>query len=129
MVPRALYHWASSGFTPVFINEHSVDELDGSAIAQQPQFDHLVVFIDVPTLDQRPEARTAGQDRGRRQRCYFGFELQIHICHYAFAGSMTTSSLFSAILRISSVIFIEQYLGPHMLQKWADLNVSCGSVS
>jgi hypothetical protein len=28
-------------------------------------------------------------------------------------------SLSAAIARISSVIFIEQYLGPHMLQKWA----------
>jgi hypothetical protein len=31
--------------------------------------------------------------------------------------------------RISCEIFIEQYLGPHMLQKCADLKVSWGSVS
>src|SRR5215203_2632548 len=47
---------------------------------------------------------------------------------YALAGSIVTSSPCWAILRISSVIFIEQYFGPHMLQKWADLKVSCGSV-
>ncbi len=35
----------------------------------------------------------------------------------------------SVNLRISSVIRIEQYFGPHMLQKWALLNVSCGKVS
>ncbi len=40
-----------------------------------------------------------------------------------------TSSLAWAIFRISSVIRIEQYLGPHMLQKWALLKVSWGSVS
>ena len=39
------------------------------------------------------------------------------------------SSPSAAIARMSSVIFIEQYFGPHMLQKWALLNVSCGSVS
>jgi hypothetical protein len=34
----------------------------------------------------------------------------------------------AAISRMSCVIFIEQYFGPHMLQKWALLKVSCGSV-
>ncbi len=34
-----------------------------------------------------------------------------------------------AIARISSVIFIEQYFGPHMLQKWALLKVSAGRVA
>ena len=34
----------------------------------------------------------------------------------------------AAMSRMSCVIFIEQYFGPHMLQKWALLNVSCGSV-
>ena len=34
----------------------------------------------------------------------------------------------AAISRISCEIFIEQYFGPHMLQKWALLKVSCGSV-
>jgi hypothetical protein len=29
-----------------------------------------------------------------------------------------------AILRMSSVMRIEQYFGPHMLQKWALLKVS-----
>ncbi len=47
--------------------------------------------------------------------------------HYALGNS--TSFFSAAILRISSVIFIEQYLGPHMLQKWALLKVSWGSVS
>jgi hypothetical protein len=41
----------------------------------------------------------------------------------------STSSPWAAILRMSSVIRIEQYLGPHMLQKWALLKVSWGSVS
>ena len=36
--------------------------------------------------------------------------------------------LLAAISRMSSVIFIEQYFGPHMLQKWALLKVSCGNV-
>src|SRR5688572_8442982 len=46
------------------------------------------------------------------------------------AGSITArGSPVAAILRMSSVIRIEQYLGPHMLQKWALLKVSCGSVS
>jgi hypothetical protein len=31
--------------------------------------------------------------------------------------SNDTNSFASAILRMSSVIFIEQYFGPHMLQK------------
>ena len=39
------------------------------------------------------------------------------------------SSCSAAIFRMSSVIFIEQYLGPHMLQKWALLKVSWGRVS
>jgi hypothetical protein len=44
-------------------------------------------------------------------------------------NAVASSSAFSAaIARMSSVIFIEQYFGPHMLQKWALLNVSCGSV-
>ena len=47
-----------------------------------------------------------------------------------FADSIVGTAVpVSAILRMSSVIFIEQYFGPHMLQKWALLNVSCGSVS
>ena len=47
------------------------------------------------------------------------------------SGVDATSScaLASAILRMSSVIFIEQYFGPHMLQKWALLKVSAGSVA
>jgi hypothetical protein len=40
-----------------------------------------------------------------------------------------SSGFSAAIARMSSVIFIEQYFGPHMLQKWALLNVSCGSAS
>ena len=35
----------------------------------------------------------------------------------------------AAMSRISWEIFIEQYFGPHMLQKWALLKVSCGRVS
>jgi hypothetical protein len=35
----------------------------------------------------------------------------------------------AAMSRISCEIFIEQYFGPHMLQKWALLKVSWGSVS
>jgi hypothetical protein len=35
----------------------------------------------------------------------------------------------AAMSRISWEIFIEQYFGPHMLQKWALLKVSWGSVS
>jgi hypothetical protein len=35
------------------------------------------------------------------------------------AGTGTSSGFSAAIARISSVIFIEQYFGPHMLQKWA----------
>jgi hypothetical protein len=41
----------------------------------------------------------------------------------------TSNGRSAAIARISSVIFIEQYFGPHMLQKCALLNVSAGSVS
>ncbi len=48
--------------------------------------------------------------------------------HRSVVGNST--NFFSlAICRMSSVIFIEQYFGPHMLQKWALLNVSCGKVS
>ncbi|QDU74015.1 hypothetical protein Pan97_10150 [Bremerella volcania] len=38
------------------------------------------------------------------------------------------SSSCEAIARISSVIFMLQYFGPHMLQKCALLKVSCGKV-
>ena len=48
--------------------------------------------------------------------------------HYS-AATGNSSGFSAAIARMSSVIFIEQYFGPHMLQKWALLNVSCGSVS
>lgn len=48
--------------------------------------------------------------------------------HYSVVGN-STSCFSLAILRMSSVIFIEQYLGPHMLQKCALLKVSCGKVS
>ena len=48
---------------------------------------------------------------------------------YGVATTGNSSGFSAAIARISSVIFIEQYFGPHMLQKWALLNVSCGSVS
>ncbi len=59
---------------------------------------------------------------------HFRNSIRAEICH-AFAGSIDTSSFAFAILRMSSVIRIEQYLGPHIEQKWALLNVSCGSVS
>ena len=45
-------------------------------------------------------------------------------------GSLVMAAASAAAMsRISCEIFIEQYFGPHMLQKWALLNVSCGSVS
>src|SRR5262245_33580666 len=83
-----------------------------------------------------PEGAVAKQRRvlranvvgfGEQLRCDLGRLVGSN--HYALAGSIATSSPCCAILRMSSVIFIEQYLGPHMLQKWADLKVSCGSVS
>jgi hypothetical protein len=43
-------------------------------------------------------------------------------------GSAPPFASAAAISRISCEIFIEQYFGPHMLQKWALLKVSCGSV-
>ena len=43
-------------------------------------------------------------------------------------GSLVPAASAAAMSRMSCVIFIEQYFGPHMLQKWALLNVSCGSV-
>jgi hypothetical protein len=50
----------------------------------------------------------------------FEFYVSIEVAprnYYAFAGSIAASSPAPAILRMSSVIFIEQYFGPHMLQK------------
>lgn len=38
-------------------------------------------------------------------------------CAAPYGEASSTSSPWSAILRMSSVIFIEQYFGPHMLQK------------
>ena len=47
--------------------------------------------------------------------------------NYNFTTTGNSSGFSAAIARISSVIFIEQYFGPHMLQKWALLKFS-GSV-
>jgi hypothetical protein len=38
---------------------------------------------------------------------------------YGRATTGNSSGRSAAIARISSVIFIEQYFGPHVLQKWA----------
>jgi len=61
---------------------------------------------------------------------FFGWRLQ----SFKGAGENSRQSIcplftyFPASCRISSVIFIEQYFGPHMLQNWAVLKLSCGSV-
>src|SRR6188768_1428416 len=46
--------------------------------------------------------------------------------YYVLATTGNSSGFSAAIARISSVIFIEQYFGPHILQKWALLKVSAG---
>ena len=65
-------------------------------------------------------------------------ELWLQTAHYSSAGTeifccdsieIGSSGFSAAMARMSSVIFMEQYLGPHMLQKWALLKVSCGRVS
>ena len=43
--------------------------------------------------------------------------------NYHFATTGNSSGFSAAIARISSVIFIEQYFEPHMLQKWAFIQV------
>ena len=56
------------------------------------------------------------------------YSRRVQVC-FASCLVISTNWPLAAISRMSSVIFIEQYFGPHMLQKWALLNVSCGSVS
>ena len=82
----------------------------------------------VQSLNSRTESRCPLGKRAFNAR-QVRFELGFHHLDYVLPASIVTSSPCCAILRISSVIFIEQYFGPHMLQKWAALNVSCGSVS
>ena len=47
---------------------------------------------------------------------------------HACAATGSSNGLSAAIARMSSVIFIEQYFGPHMLQEWA-ASAGCGAAA
>ena len=73
-------------------------------------------------------AATNDQTNENNQECESTHDdfLSLHYRQLATTGN--SSGFSAAMARISSVIFIEQYFGPHMLQKWALLKVSAGKV-